>query len=115
MSPAYVFRSRIRLTLIATVALGALGISACAGSESARSTPTPAFAARTATVTPSPIPKATVAPETVYTVAAGDTAWAIAADFGITLGQLATANDLTEADLEQLQIGQKLRIPAPKP
>jgi LysM repeat protein len=44
-------------------------------------------------------------------VKSGDTASAIAADLGITVRDLAAANNLTEADLRNLRIGQELRIP----
>jgi len=44
-------------------------------------------------------------------VQAGDTAIDIAARFGITVAQLAAANNTTQAALGSLQIGQRLTIP----
>jgi LysM repeat protein len=80
-------------------------------------TPTPAPGA-TATATPkstataTPATTATPAGTQVYIVKSGDTAIDIATTFGITVGQLAAANNTTEAALRNLQIGQRLTIPA---
>jgi LysM repeat protein len=46
-----------------------------------------------------------------YTIKQGDTAGRIAQDFGISLGDLMAANDLSESDLTRLRIGQVLTIP----
>jgi LysM repeat protein len=46
-----------------------------------------------------------------YTIKQGDTAGRIAQDFGVTLGALMAANDLSESDLTRLRIGQSLTIP----
>ncbi len=46
-----------------------------------------------------------------YALKPGDTAGKIANDFGVTLGDLMRANNLTERDLSRLQIGQVLVIP----
>lgn len=46
-----------------------------------------------------------------YTVQSGDLAGAIAARFGVTLDQLAAANNRTVASLDSLQIGETLNIP----
>ncbi len=46
-----------------------------------------------------------------YTVQTGDLATSIATRFGVSLADLMRANQLTEADLTQLQIGQVLIIP----
>ena len=93
-------------------------------------TPTPAGGTPTATATPkstataTPTATATATPKStatatgtptgtqVYVVVAGDTAIDIASTFGITVAQLAAANNTTEAALRNLQIGQRLTIPA---
>lgn len=46
-----------------------------------------------------------------YTIKQGDTAGGIATVFGVTLDNLMRANNLTDADLPRLQIGQTLTIP----
>jgi LysM repeat protein len=46
-----------------------------------------------------------------YTIQKGDTAGNVAATHGVSLADLMEANDLTEADLTKLQIGQVLTIP----
>jgi LysM repeat protein len=47
----------------------------------------------------------------VYVVKSGDTASGIASALGITVQDLAAANDLTVAELANLRVGQELRIP----
>ena len=70
---------------------------------------------------PAPDPTATPTPEATsesgssaatYTVTDGDTATGIAEAFGVTLQALADANELTIEELNNLQIGQVLNIPA---
>jgi LysM repeat protein len=46
-----------------------------------------------------------------YTVEPNDTAYAIALKFGITVEELAAANDMTVAQIADLSVGQKLKIP----
>jgi LysM repeat protein len=46
-----------------------------------------------------------------YTVEPGDSAYAIALKFGITVEELAAANDMTVAEIADLSVGQKLIIP----
>ena len=46
-----------------------------------------------------------------YTVLPGDTAIGIAAEFGVTLEELAAANDMTEDELSNLFAGQEIQIP----
>jgi LysM repeat protein len=46
-----------------------------------------------------------------YTIKKGDLAGNIAQTFGVSLDDLMNANQLTEADLSRLQIGQKLIVP----
>ena len=65
--------------------------------------------------TPTPTPEATSesgSSAATYTVTDGDTATGIAEAFGVTLQALADANDLTIEELNNLQIGQVLNIPA---
>ena len=71
-------------------------------------TPAPTAAAG-ATATPRPSGTTTVGQ--TYEVQSGDLAGAIAVRFGITLEQLAAANNRSVASLDQLQIGEKLVIP----
>ena len=68
---------------------------------------------------PAPDPTATPTPEATsessaatYTVTDGDTATGIAEAFDVTLQALADANELTIEELNNLQIGQVLNIPA---
>lgn len=65
--------------------------------------------------TPTPTPEATAesgSGAATYTVTDGDTATGIAEAFGVTLQALADANELTIDELNNLQIGQVLNIPA---
>jgi len=50
-----------------------------------------------------------------YTVAAGDTAYAIAQKFGVTVEELASANSMTVEQISALSVGQKLIIPQRAP
>lgn len=68
----------------------------------ASKTPTPAATAR---------PSGTASAGQTYEVKSGDLAGAIAARFGITLEQLAAANNRSVASLDQLQVGDQLVIP----
>lgn len=52
--------------------------------------------------------------EGTYTVQAGDNASNIADRFGITLDELAAANDTTINDLRSLSVGDVLTIPSPR-
>lgn len=76
-------------------------------------TPTPAAGTPTATPSSAATPAAPPAGSEVYVVKSGDTAIDIASAFGITVAQLAAANNTTETALRSLQIGQRLTIPAP--
>jgi LysM repeat protein len=63
------------------------------------------------TITAAPLP--TAAPEVTYTVVRGDSLWSVAKKHGITVRELATANNLrTEASL---QLNQVLKIPSRAP
>ena len=69
-------------------------------------TPRPTTALR-ASPTPSPSPS-----ETIYVVKKGDTLWAIAKKFNVTLAALQEANpEIT--DPTKLRVGTQLRIPSP--
>lgn len=78
-------------------------------------TPTPTLSGEEVLPTPSasatPPPEiAPVAPEATYhTVQAGDTAWGIAEQYGVTLDALIAANELS--DPNRLQPGDRLVIP----
>ena len=94
------------------------GLSACGGGGDDSSTPTrPAgggtatqqiAGVRTGVPTAPASPTAAARPDT-YTVAAGDTLFAIAERFGTTVEALVAANVLTDPDT--LDIGQVLKIP----
>jgi LysM repeat protein len=84
-------------------------------------TPTPGSARTASTPTPKPTsgptntPRPAVTPRegaTTYTVQSGDNASDIAARFGITVEQLAAANNTTVDALRSLQVGDVLVIPA---
>jgi len=49
----------------------------------------------------------------IYVVVSGDTAYAIALEFNVTLAALADANGTTIEDLGLLQVGQELIVPPP--
>jgi LysM repeat protein len=67
----------------------------------------------TAEPTESPEPSPTVPPGgQTYVVQDGDSGFAIADAFGVTIDALAEANGMTVADLDNLQIGQEIIIPA---
>jgi LysM repeat protein len=70
-----------------------------------------------ATVEPPSEEEPTEAPagETEYIVRSGDVAALIAERFGITVEELAEANNTTIDDLRSLTVGEKLIIPAPSP
>ena len=75
-----------------------------------------------ATVEPTTAPAATPPPRptpapgaSTYTVESGDIAAEIADRFGITLEELAAANDTSVDDLRDLDIGDVLLIPTPLP
>lgn len=97
-------------TVIAVLGLMFLAAACGGGEEEPAATTTPD--AVDAGTTVSPTPTATPTMEfTTYTVESGDTALEIAFSFDITLAELATANGMTEEELNDLQIGQELRIP----
>lgn len=98
----------------------ALLLAACGGGDEEPAVSTTEVVATTPEATPTAAPTLTAtataaATGTVYTVEAGDTALAIAIEFDISLAELAEANGVTEAELDNLQIGQELRIPGATP
>ena len=63
--------------------------------------------------TAEPAATAEVSEESTYTVQSGDNAHDIAQSFGITVDEMAAANDTTIDDLRSLEVGDVLVIPAP--
>ncbi len=86
------------------------------GKSVTAATPTPrprATPTREATGGSTPSSQATPrSGQTEYTVQSGDTANDIALRFGVTLDELAAANNMTIDDLRSLSVGQVLIIPA---
>ncbi|HEY7295533.1 MAG TPA: LysM peptidoglycan-binding domain-containing protein [Dehalococcoidia bacterium] len=81
---------------------------ALAQASVASPSPEPAAATSTPAITPSPRPTPTATPS-LYTVQPGDSLTRLAARFGVSLAELAAANQL--APNANLQTGQTLRIP----
>jgi len=79
------------------------------GRTPAASTPTPKATSATSTPRPAATPREG---ETTYTVQSGDNANDIALRFGITVTELAAANNTTVDALRSLQVGDVLIIPA---
>ena len=73
------------------------------------------FGNTTTIVGPTSTPTGTATPRPgggqVYMVKAGDTGAEIASEYGITLGQLAQANNMTIEQLSRIDVGQELIIP----
>jgi N-acetylmuramoyl-L-alanine amidase len=107
-------------TPLSTVAPLRPGTSTAGGASSAPRTSTPTIGgASSASRTASPTARATSSgtPSTAsgggqtYVVQSGDTACDIAAKFGVSLQDLATANGATPATVGNLRVGQDLKIP----
>ncbi len=73
-----------------------------------------ADAAAAATPTATPEPGGGTVGVTSYVVQPGDTALGIAIEFGVTLTALAEANDTTEEDLSNINVGDELTLPRPR-
>jgi D-alanyl-D-alanine carboxypeptidase len=94
---------------VAAVAAAFVVIAACGGFTSS-TTLTPALGTHTPTPTPAGPTATAVAPEdATYLVQPGDTLAEIAAMFNVTVGELMSANSIS--DPTALQSGQLLRIP----
>jgi LysM repeat protein len=120
--------AKILLALLILVVAGSL-LGACGGGDSGPSpgsqTLTDPRDVPTATpwATPPPVvyveggPVPVTGAEGSYTVQPGDTAFAIAERFGVTVEELASANNMTVEEIAALSVGQKLTIPqrAPTP
>jgi LysM repeat protein len=118
--------AKVLLPLFLLVVAGSL-LAACGGGESGsargsqsltdpRDVPT-----ATPWATPPPVvyveggPIPVTGGEGSYTVEAGDTAYAIAQKFGVTVEELAAANNMTVEEIAALSVGQKLIIPQRAP
>ncbi len=78
-----------------------------------RYAPTRPGSTAAATVTTPSTPSADVQPVSTYTVAKGDSLWAVAKKHGVTVAELAAANNLSEK--AGLRIGQTLIVPGGEP
>ena len=82
-------------------------------------TPTPVTAITVRPSTPLPGASTTGTPASAggssggYTVQAGDTACKLAANFKVSLTELAEANGTTASSLANLHVGQQIKVPAP--
>jgi LysM repeat protein len=118
--------AKVLLSLSVLVVAGAL-LAACGGDDGGRSRGSQSLTdprdVPTATpwATPPPIVYVEGGPVSVtggqgsYTVEPGDTAYAIALKFGITVEELASANNMTVEEIAALSVGQKLTIPQQAP
>jgi len=120
--------AKILLALLVLVVAGSL-LAACGGDDGGPSPGSQSLTdprdVPTATpwATPPPVvyveggPIPVTGGEGSYTVEAGDTAFGIAERFGVTVEELASANNMTVEQIAALSVGQKLIIPqrAPTP
>ncbi len=100
-----------RLTLLSGAAtLLALTLSACAGSAEEAppiSSPTPSIAEIQEAFLPQSSP-----PAQTYVLQPGDSLYAVALKFGVSVGELMEVNHI--ADFRLLSPGQELKIPGPR-
>lgn len=94
----------------APIVLIATSTPAIIGSTGAVDAPTPQQQAPESVVTPSPAPTTSSEPE-IYVVQDGDSLFAIALRYNVTVDQLLEANNLTNPDY--VFSGQRLTIPGP--
>ena len=118
--------AKILLALLVLVVAGSL-LAACGGDDGGPSPGSQSLTdprdVPTATpwATPPPVvyveggPIPVTGGEGSYTVEAGDTAFGIAERFGVTVEELASANNMTVEQIAQLSVGQKLIIPQRAP
>jgi LysM repeat protein len=98
---------------LAAISVAGLAVVSGCTREKPLATPTPTMDVGEMAILPSPTPAPTATPvppePTYHTVSSGETAWAIANQYGVTLEDLIAANKLSNAD--SLQPGQRLIIP----
>ena len=87
-----------------TVSIGAAVLSGCGGDDSSSAPPTTAAVAETTTT----IATTTTSPEVTYVIQKGDSLSKIAKQFNLTVDQLITINNITDAD--HIEAGQVLII-----
>ncbi len=86
------------------ISIGAAVLSGCGGDDSASAPPTTAAVAETTTT----IATTTTSPEVTYVIQKGDSLSKIAKQFNLTIPQLMTINNITDAD--HIEAGQVLVI-----
>jgi LysM repeat protein len=86
------------------ISIGAVVLSGCGGDDSASAPPTTAAAAETTTT----IATTTTSPEVTYVIQKGDSLSKIAKQFNLTVDQIITINNITDAD--HIEAGQVLVI-----
>ncbi len=101
-------RTAVAVALPLSIALGAVGLSACGTTDSASKETLPPMRTTTSTSAPA----TTTIPEGVrfYTIQRGDTLAAIAASFQVTVQSIVDLNGLPSPD--DIQAGQTLEIPS---
>jgi LysM repeat protein len=117
--------SSVKVLLLLALLAAALLLTSCGGNESGPSRGSQSLTnpgdVPTATpwATPPPVvyveggPMPVAGGEGSYTVQAGDIAYDIALKFGITVEELAAANNMSVEQIAELSVGQKLIIPRP--
>ena len=118
VAPATPTQTSTRPSATATAQAMLVAGNGATGSKAVLLQPTPTFTATaTALPTTAPTPTFTPAPPTptangrTYTVRAGDTPFAIATQFDLTVIELLSANGLGLEDARRLRVGQTLVIP----
>ncbi len=104
MSMSYFARTAGIATLLSCGAV----LVACGSSSSSASDTLPPIATTTTTTT---LPPTTTTIPLVYVVKKGESLFSIAKQFGISSGDLAAYNGITNPD--KIQAGQKLKLPQP--